>query len=190
MTKLLASAFSMIAEAARKGVRSSKKPTSGVILLVDEADALAQSRETDQMHHEDRAGVNALIRGIDDIASNRLPALVVMCTNRLGAIDPAIRRRAAEVFEFTRPSYPQRLAVLEDRLRDIHFNVCEIEHLAQATGGNSNRSYGFTYSDLIQRLLPAIVLDAFPSQPIRYERALAITKMMVPSPPFRDQFDK
>jgi AAA+ superfamily predicted ATPase len=65
-----------------------------VILLVDEADALAQSREAAQMRHEDRAGVNAFIRGVDRIG-NGLPAAVIMCTNRLSALDPAVRRRAA-----------------------------------------------------------------------------------------------
>src|SRR5258708_8208659 len=81
-----------------------KKPTASAILLIDEADSLAQSREMAQMHHEDRAGVNALIRGIDDVANAKLACLVLMCTNRLGALDPAIRRRAAALFEFARPS--------------------------------------------------------------------------------------
>ena len=50
---------------------------------------MAQSRELGQMHHEDRAGVNALIRGVD---------YLVMCTNRLEALDHAvpIRRRKIE----------------------------------------------------------------------------------------------
>lgn len=70
------------------------------MLLIDEADALAQSRENAQMHHEDRAGVNAFIRGIDRIANQKLPAAVLMCTNRLKALDPAVQRRAAEVLTF------------------------------------------------------------------------------------------
>src|SRR5262249_10260506 len=68
MTNLLAAAFAEVRQAARKGIGRGEKRTSGVILLIDEADALAQSRELAQMHHEDRAGVNALIRGIDDLA--------------------------------------------------------------------------------------------------------------------------
>ena len=55
------------------------------------------------MHHEDRAGVNALIRGISQIATEAPGVLVVMCTNRIGALDPAIRRRAAAEFDFARP---------------------------------------------------------------------------------------
>ncbi len=63
MTGLVTKAFAQIAETARKAVDKDGKPRAGHILLIDEADALAQSRGTDQMHHEDRAGVNALIRG-------------------------------------------------------------------------------------------------------------------------------
>ena len=65
------------------------------------------------MHHEDRAGVNAFIRGVDRLAEKRLPAAVILCTNRLSAIDPAVQRRAADIFEFRRPNDAQRRAVLE-----------------------------------------------------------------------------
>lgn len=82
--------------------------TRGVILLVDEADALAQSRELAQMHHEDRAGVNALIRGIDGLRDDRLPVLTILCTNRPEALDPAIIRRAAALLPFARPNDDQR----------------------------------------------------------------------------------
>ena len=64
------------------------------------------------MHHEDRAGVNAFIRGIDRIANAKLPAAVIMCTNRLSALDPAVRRRAADVLSFARPNDEQRRVVL------------------------------------------------------------------------------
>ena len=112
MTQLLSAAFEhTVTEAAK--LKSNSGPARGaIILLVDEADALAQSREAAQMHHEDRAGVNALIRGVDRIANARLPAAVIMCTNRLSALDPAVRRRAADVFSFSRPNDEQRGIVL------------------------------------------------------------------------------
>ncbi|MEL6323683.1 MAG: AAA family ATPase, partial [Pseudomonadota bacterium] len=73
MTQLLSAAFDYtLAEAARLK-SASGKARGAVILLVDEADALAQSREAAQMHHEDRAGVNAFIRGVDRIANAKLP---------------------------------------------------------------------------------------------------------------------
>ncbi len=97
MTQLVTAAFEHAYAEASKLKSAKGAARGGVILLVDEADALAQSRETEQMHHEDRAGVNAFIRGIDRLASGRLPAAVIMCTNRLSALDPAVRRRAADV---------------------------------------------------------------------------------------------
>jgi SpoVK/Ycf46/Vps4 family AAA+-type ATPase len=182
MTSLLSSAFDEVRQAARKAV-SKGRASSAVILLIDEADALAQSRELAQMHHEDRAGVNALIRGVDDLAGNRFPAVVVMCTNRLEAIDPALRRRAAATFEFGRPTEEQRALVLTP-LVDAGFSNQQVLALAKATGPTKGQNYGHTYSDLTQRFLPALVLDAFPDRPITFERAKEILDRTSPTPPF------
>lgn len=54
------------------------------------------------------------------------------------------------------------------------------------TQQRSARDYGFTFSDLTQRLLPSIVLDAYPSRPVNGARAVEIAKAMTPTPPFRD----
>lgn len=87
MTKLVSAAFDATLEAAQRLRRAAgARAGGGVILLVDEADALTQSREDGQMHHEDRAGVNAFIRGVDRLAEKRLPAAVILCTNRLSAL--------------------------------------------------------------------------------------------------------
>lgn len=185
MTRLIAAAFKGIRETAHKGASGKGKPSSAVILLIDEADALAQSREFDQMHHEDRAGVNALIRGIDSLAIEHLPAIVVMCTNRLGAIDPAVRRRAAAIFEFDRPNEQQRAEVLQQGLLGTGLTKTQISELVKETGPNGKRSYGCTYSDLIRRFLPSLLLDAFPDQPIQYSQAVSIAQALEPTPPFQ-----
>ena len=78
MTRLISDAFRHLHSVAPKKPTNDKKPTAATVLLIDEADSLAQSREMVQMHHEDRAGVNALIRGIDDIAAAKLSCLIVM----------------------------------------------------------------------------------------------------------------
>ena len=110
MTQLLSFAFEHTVEQARK-LKTNGTSRGAVILLVDEADAIAQSREASQMHHEDRAGVNAFIRGIDRLGNEKYPAAVIMCTNRLGALDPAVQRRAADILTFARPDAKQRTAV-------------------------------------------------------------------------------
>lgn len=185
MTQLLSAAFDHTFEEAQKLKDANGSSRGAVILLIDEADAIAQSREESQMHHEDRAGVNALIRGIDRLANGKLPAAVIMCTNRLDALDPAIKRRAAYILEFGRPDSEQRKAVLGLYLEELDFSEREIDTIVDVTGSCHGREYGFTFSDLVQRLLPDIVLDAYPNGPVRPARAIEIARTMDPTPPFK-----
>ena len=185
MTKLVSAAFDLTLEAASKLQRSDGRASGSIILLVDEADALTQSREDSQMHHEDRAGVNAFIRGVDQLAAKRMPAAVILCTNRLSAIDPAVQRRAAGIYEFHRPNSEQRLAVLDTPLREAGLSTAEIEKIVEATGGDRTKP-GFTYSDLTQRLIPMLVLDAYPDKAITAARALKLVREIRPTPPFKD----
>ena len=189
MTQLLSAAFDRTHTEASKLAGVGGEPSRGaVILLIDEADALAQSREAAQMHHEDRAGVNALIRGVDRLANARLPVAVIMCTNRLDALDPAVQRRAADILSFRRPDRGQRRAVLVDPLEELGLCNAEIEVIVDATGaadcGDGGDGDGFTFSDLTQRLLPAIVLNAFPSRAVEASAALEIARRMRPTRPF------
>lgn len=186
MTQLLTAAFDYAISEASKLKGLSGKARGGIILLVDEADALVQSRENAQMHHEDRAGVNAFIRGIDRIANASLPAAVIMCTNRLGALDPAVKRRAADILSFGRPNEAQRRSLLTGALGELEFGSADIERMVIATGPNKNRPYGFTFSDLNQRLLPGIILDAYPGSSVRPSRALEVVSAMEPTRPFEE----
>ena len=138
------------------------------------------------MHHEDRAGVNAFIRGIDRIGNGQLPAAVIMCINQLAALDPAVKRRAADILIFQRPDENQRHSVLAEPLRQLGFSKPQIEALVAATGAQNGRAYGFTFSDLTQRLLPSIVLDAYPTNAVAPERAVEIARGIAPTPPFQD----
>lgn len=185
MTNLLSKAFAEVKQAAKRGAGRGGKRGAGVVLLIDEADALAQSRELAQMHHEDRAGVNALIRGVDDLATGNTPAIVVMCTNRLDALDPAIRRRAAVTFTFSRPDDEQRQAFLKPVLEELGFSSQQIHSLVTATGATHGRKYGYTYSDLAQRLLPGLLLAAYPSHPITFDLAKEVVEHHPPTPPFK-----
>lgn len=160
MTSLLTNAFAEISSTASKARDSKAKVRHGVVLLIDEADALAQSRELAQMHHEDRAGVNALIRGIDQLRNDKLPVLTVLCTNRIGALDPAVLRRAAGVYQFMRPNDLQRRQVFDVLLDGIDLSERELNELVSLTGVTPDRPYVCSYSDLRQRLVPQAVLDA------------------------------
>ncbi len=169
MTTLLTRAFERVSRDFARARRPDGKAAAMGVLLIDEADALAQSRELAQMHHEDRAGVNALIRGIDGMRTDRLPVLTILCTNRLDAIDPAVRRRAAAVEMFERPDHAQRAVLLTRLLGGTKLQPDDIDELAAATGGTTGRDYGYAYSDLRQRLVPEMALSA-------YRRGVAIDK--------------
>ena len=184
MTHLISGAFDYtLREAHRLNSAEARTPGS-VILLVDEADALAQSRES-EMHHEDRSGVNAFIRGIDRIANERVPAAVIMCTNRYTSLDPAVKRRTAEMLEFSRPDEDMRRLLLQPRLSALGFHQSEIDEIVGATGAR-NGQIGFTFSDLTQRLIPTIVLDAYPHRAIEAARAIEIAQEMKPTPAFNE----
>lgn len=188
MTTLLSKAFDQVIERGKKLRRAGKPPAGAIILLVDEADAIAQSRESSQMHHEDKAGVNAFIRGLDRIANEGVPVAVILCTNRLGALDPAVRRRAAAVFKFSRPNAEQRMDVVKESLWVLGLKSQDIAKVVEVTGERpSQRLPGFTYSDLRQRLIPAIVLEAYPDHAVDPDRAIAIAQKMMPTPSFKEE---
>lgn len=187
MTQLVTAAFDHTLTEAKKLKAANGSSRGAIILLIDEADALAQSREASQMHHEDRAGVNAFIRGIDRLANAKVPAAVIMCTNRLNALDPAVRRRAADVLAFSRPNEEQRRFVLGNRLEALGISGTDLNAIVAATGPQEGkREYGLTFSDITQRLLPTIVLDAYPNHGVKAARAVEIASQLGATPPFDD----
>jgi AAA+ superfamily predicted ATPase len=183
MTTLIGDAFAHLLTLGRKA-RGTKGPNTIYVLVVDEADALAQSRAAEQMHHEDRAGVDALLAGVDSLAGSGVPVLVVMCTNREQALDPAVLRRAAAVFHFDRPDDAQRQTVLTAALDGTGINARTIAELVARTGPNGDQP-GYTYSDLTQRLVPAAILAAFPNKPLTADILLDTAANLAPTPEFR-----
>ena len=186
MTQLISAAFDFTVKEATTIEKNEEGSEGAVILLVDEADALAASRETPEMHHEEVSAVNAFIRGIDRLANRRMPAAVIMCTNRYDALDPAVTRRSAEILTFGRPDEEKRRLLLGPKLSELGFDQAEIDAIVVATGPRDEQA-GFTCPDLTQRLSPAIVLDAYPDRSILPSRALMIAQDMVPTAPFQDR---
>jgi hypothetical protein len=102
------------------------------------------------------------------------------------AIDPAVRRRAADIIMFERPTGQHRRHILEAALTDAGFSAAQIGKLVAVTGERKDR-LGFTFSDLTQRLVPNLILDAYPDRPLRFERALEMAAALSPTPAFRDE---
>lgn len=185
MTTLITGALNEIRDMAAKARTSRGRLNRAVILLVDEADSVAQSRELAQMHHEDRAGVNALIQGIDGFRKDGLPVLTVMCTNRPEAIDPAVARRAAHIFRLERPGAEQRCYLLMGAFDGTGVSSDEIDKVTQLLGPTESRRFGATYSDLRQRFVPDAVLDAFGrNAPIAGPRLVELASSFIPTRPF------
>ena len=187
MSTLIGSAFKIVADESRAGYKAGK-PSKISVLLVDEGDALAQSRELTQMHHEDRAGVNALIKGIDSLRRHNLPVLVVLCTNRLSALDPAVKRRAAYIVTLQRPNEEQRRLLLAELLDGVALDNDELTNLVTLTGPLDKRDFGYTYSDLRQRLIPeAVILGVTYNVPLSYEVLAEALKRVAPTRPFAQE---
>ena len=185
MTTLITQALAEVRSMAEKARTNRGELNRALILLVDEADSVAQSRELAQMHHEDRAGVNALIQGVDGFRKDRLPVLTILCTNRAAAIDPAVARRAAHTFIFKRPNDDQRRHILTEAFDDAGISARAIDKIVSLLGPTDGRPYGVTYSDLRQRFVPDAVLEAFgTSSPIRDEKLIEFAEEFVPTRPF------
>jgi AAA+ superfamily predicted ATPase len=152
-----------------------------VTVVVDEGDALAFNRGAERAHHEDRVGVNTLIQKIDDARQLRGRLLIIMCTNRFTALDPAVIRRAALIETFERPSAEERRELLEATLTGVSVGPDEIDSLVEATGEHDGRP-GFTFSDIQTRLIPAAVAHAYPDRELQAVDLLAAAAELEPSP--------
>lgn len=150
-------------------------------LIIDEADDLATSREQNQAHHEDRAGLNVLIKQIDALARDRVRLGVILVTNRFAALDPALVRRA-HVIRFSRPSREARRALFERLLGDL-LPKKNLEELLAAT----DRDVPFTYSDMVTRIVePAVRRAIRDDVRLSVELLIARAKAVDPTPIFND----
>ena len=175
---LLAQAFERVTRSAGKGRRA--------ILIIDEGDSLAASRSQEHSHHEDKVAVNTLIQGIDALRRSGGRIVVFLCTNRMSALDAALRRRAAIVEQFRRPSPDERRQLFEMDLGALDLTSGQIEELVALTGARCEAPE-WTYSDIRTRLYPAALADAFPDRALRFEDLQSVASSMAPSPVMEDR---
>jgi SpoVK/Ycf46/Vps4 family AAA+-type ATPase len=149
------------------------------ILVIDEADDLATGRSQMQAHHEDRAGVNVLIKQINQLAASSAPVALIMITNRADVLDPAVLRRAALRLTFERPNETARFAVFERILQGTNATESQIRELAKLTEHN----IPYTYSDLTDRIARLALRRAWKSnQPFGVAALKAAISEIEPSP--------
>ncbi len=178
MTTLLAEAL--------KRVTTSVGKTRRAVLVIDEADSIAASRAQEHSHHEDKVAVNTLIQGIDDLRRYCGRVVVILCTNRLSVLDPALLRRAAIVERFDRPSEDERRSLLSMDLDGVEITASQMAELVKLTGPTDGAP-GWTYSDFRTRFYPAAVAKAFPDGPLRFDYLRAAAHEMAGSRVMEDR---
>ncbi|MNY70090.1 hypothetical protein D3C86_2081510 [compost metagenome] len=75
---------------------------------------------------------------------------------------------------------------MQGPLSEAGFNSTQIDKIVAITGPKTQDGIGFTFSDLTQRLLPTLVVDAYPDKAITFDRAVAIAQGLSPTPQFQD----
>lgn len=151
-------------------------------LLIDEADAIATTRGTDQMHQEEKAGVNTLIQKIDELREMKGRTILMMSTNRLHFLDEAIVRRAALVIKFERPNDSERMELIQTDLKGVELREDELIKLVQLTGPENHDGVGYSYSDLRLKVFPEAVARSFPNRPISFNVLQSVIDDVEPSP--------
>ncbi|MDQ6482578.1 ATP-binding protein [Dyadobacter sp. LHD-138] len=151
-------------------------------LLIDEADAIASTRSTLQMHQEEKAAVNTLIQKIDEMRELQGRAILFMSTNRLHFIDEAIIRRASIILEFDRPDKEERMQLFEKSLTGFALKINELEELAELTGPERNNGLGFSFSDIRLRVLPEAIAASYPTHGLTYKTIKDVMFKIKPSP--------
>jgi SpoVK/Ycf46/Vps4 family AAA+-type ATPase len=160
-------------------VRTKAESVGRGILVLDEADDLATRRGQMQAHHEDRAGVNVLIKQIDQIAKVKTPIAVIMITNRADVLDPAVVRRAALRLEFHRPDDTARGAIFARILEGADVSEGQIPELVKLTA----KSPPYTFSDLTDRIARMALRQAWKAnEPFGATALKAAIARVEPSP--------
>jgi transitional endoplasmic reticulum ATPase len=138
--------------------------TAPTIIFIDEIDAIAPKREDVQGEVERRV-VSQLLTLMDGLKS-RGKVIVIGATNRVNALDPALRRpgRFDREIEAGVPDKKGRLQILQIHTRGMPLKAVKLEELAGLT-------HGFVGADLealskeaamnvLRKFLPEMKLDA------------------------------
>lgn len=151
-------------------------------LLIDEADAIATSRSTLQMHQEEKAAVNTLIQKIDEVRELKGRAVIFMSTNRLQFIDEAIVRRAAVVLKFERPDDSERKDLFANSLKGVKLTDEQLSVLSNLTGPKENNNLGHSFSDIMLKILPEAIASSFPDKALTFDVLCKTIQKIKPSP--------
>jgi hypothetical protein len=117
------------------------------IFLIDDADAIVQNRANSEQHHEDRAGVDAIIQQLDE--HRHLAIVVILITNIIDYTDPAVRRRAVHKFHFPRPGLAVRRQLLNKPYLH-HLPATLLDEIAEKTDGYTPHDIQAIYEQAVR----------------------------------------
>jgi SpoVK/Ycf46/Vps4 family AAA+-type ATPase len=150
------------------------------LLIIDEGDDLGTQRAQMQAHHEDRAGLNVLIKQIDLLEREGTRLAVILITNRADVLDAALVRRASLTLRFVRPNADARRHLIERLLHGLSPSRREVDELVAAS---ERAGTPFTYSDLVLRVGTAALRRALrENKPISVAAFLDAVRETEPSP--------
>lgn len=150
------------------------------ILIIDEADDIATSRAQNHAHHEDRAGLNVLIKQIDSIKRENCNLAVILITNRIHVLDPAVRRRASLQLYFDRPTGKNLHEIFNYIFDDIELKKDEIAELRKIV---EEKEILYSFSDLIEKAGKQAIFQAIKNdEPFSFKHYKTALKSIEPSP--------
>jgi AAA+ superfamily predicted ATPase len=101
--------------------------------------------------------VNVLIKEIDGIEYDKCNLAVILITNRMASLDPAVIRRACLHLEFKRPNETDLEMIFKNILSGTEVNEKQIKEL---TDFSKKQKIPYSYSDLFQRVAKQALLTA------------------------------
>jgi SpoVK/Ycf46/Vps4 family AAA+-type ATPase len=128
-----------------------------------------------------RAPVAEMLQTAEALAARGEPTVIVVCVSHPAQVDPAVRRLSLEPFQLHRPDAAQREIVLRRLTERLALTDAELVRLVLATGP-SEEAPGYTYGDLVQRLMHTAVLASYPDRPLTAAAVVAAARRMSPTP--------
>lgn len=121
------------------------------------------------------------MKQIDSIVREGYQIIVILITNRLSVLDPAIIRRASKVVRFDRPDNDQRKKVFKFIFEGVDLSETELQELVNASTPKNEVAYSF--SDIIQKVGKQAIFKAIQENvPFTKDLYIDLLKITAPSP--------
>jgi SpoVK/Ycf46/Vps4 family AAA+-type ATPase len=153
----------------------------GYIFIYDQHYVLGTVPMDGRRRGGDPPAVSQVLQAAETLAARGESAAVIVCVSHPSQIDPAVRRLSLEPFLLTRPDAAQREIVLRRLTDGLSMTDAELVRLVRATGPREGTP-GYTYGDLVQRLIRVAILESYPARPLTAATLVAVARRLSPTP--------